>query len=64
MRSNEKNYLFLFLCVFVDYQEGKKMNKELELVKLEFHTRNSSLVSSSTIDVQKREFATLALVFL
>ena len=54
VRSNEKkNYLFLCLCLFVDDQEKKY--KELELAKPEFHiTRNSSLVSSSTIEEKKR----------
>ena len=54
VHSNEKNYLFLCLCLFVDY--GKKKYKELELTKLEFHiTRNSSLGSSSTIEEEKKE---------
>ena len=44
--SNEKNYLFLCLCLFVDYWKKKKKElgtrvgvpyKELELGKLEFH---------------------------
>ena len=55
--SNEKNYLFLCLCLFVDYKKIKKIkkkrkkNKELDLSKLEFHiTRNLSLVSLSTIE--------------
>ena len=32
VRSNEKNYLFLCLCLFFGYK--KKINKELELIKL------------------------------
>ena len=38
VRSNEENYLFLCLCLFVDYPTPKKS------------IRNSSLVSSSTIE--------------
>ena len=50
----KKNYLFLCLCLFVDDQEKKY--KELELAKLEFHiTRNSRLVSSSTIEGKKKK---------
>ena len=33
VRSNEKNYLFLCLCLFFGYKK-KKNNKELELIKL------------------------------
>ena len=55
VRSNEKNYLFLCLCLFVDNQEKKKY-KELEIAKLEFHiTRNLSVVSSSTIEGKKKK---------
>ena len=55
VRSNEKNYLFLCLCLFVDYPKKKKY-KELELTKLEFHiTRNSSLVRSITIEGKKKK---------
>ena len=52
--SNEKNYLFLCLRLFVDHWEKKKY-KELELAKLKFHIRrNSSLVRSSTIEEKKK----------
>ena len=45
-----KNYLFLNLCLFVDYPK-KKSCKGLMLTKLEFHiTRNSSLMSLSTVE--------------
>ena len=48
VHSNEKNYLFLCLCLFVS--EIKKY-MELNLAKLEFHiTRNSNLGSSSTVE--------------
>ena len=61
--SNEKNYLFLCLCLFVDYKK-KKMYKELKVSKNEFHiTRNSSLVSSSTIEEKKKRALRLSLVF-
>ena len=52
VHSNEKNDLFMFM--FICRLLGKKY-KELELTKLEFHiTRNSSLVSPSTIEEKKR----------
>ena len=61
--SNEKNYLFLCLRLFVDHWEKKKY-KELELAKLKFHiTRNSSLVSSSTIEEKKKRALRSSLVF-
>ena len=45
-----KNYLFLSLCLFVDYPK-KKSCKGLMFTKLEFHiTRNSSLMSLSTVE--------------
>ena len=49
-----KNYLFLSLCLFVDYPKKKKKKKSckgLMFTKLEFHiTRNSSLMSLSTVE--------------
>ena len=64
VRSNEKNYLFLCLCLFVDYQKRKEKYKELKLSKLKFHiTRNWSLVSSSTIEEKKKKALRLSLVF-
>ena len=54
VRSSEKIYLFLCLCLFVDYR--KKKYKELDLSKLEFYiSRNSSFPSSSTIEEKKEE---------
>ena len=54
--SNEKKKnLLIFMFMFICWLSKKKgiRNKELELVKLEFHT-----------EVQKRAFTTLAQVFL
>ena len=46
-----KNYLFLSLCLFVNYPKKKKGGKGLKFTKLKFHiTRNSSLVSSNTVE--------------
>ena len=55
VHSNEKkNYLFLRL--FVDYPKKKKKYEDLKLTKLKFHiTRNSSLVSLSTIEGKKKK---------
>ena len=48
-------YVYVYLLI------KKKMYKELELTKLEFHiTRNSCLVSSSTIEGKKREHLRLS----
>ena len=61
--SNEKNYLFLCLRLFVDHWEKKKY-KELELAKLKFHIRrNSSLVRSSTIEEKKKRALHSSFVF-
>ena len=61
--SNEKNYLFLCLRLFVDHWEKKKY-KELELAKLKFHIRrNSSLVRSSTIEENKKRALHSSFVF-
>ena len=50
VRSNEENYLFLCLCLFVDYREKKKRNKELKLGKLEYHrSTKESIYHISTI---------------
>ena len=51
--SNEKKkkkttYFYVYVYLLI---KKKKKNKELNLSKLEFHiTRNSSLISSSTIE--------------
>ena len=47
-----KNYLFLSLCLFVNYPKKKKKScKGLMFTKLEFCiTRNSSLMSLSTLE--------------
>ena len=61
--SNEKkNYLFLRL--FVDYPKKKKKYEDLKLTKLKFHiTRNSSLVSLSTIEAKKKKKKSITLEF-
>ena len=62
VRSNEKNYLFLGVWLFVEYWKKKK-HMELKLAKLKFHiTRNSSLGSLSTIE-EKKDNNTLKFVF-
>ena len=58
VRSNEKKitYVYVYLLII------EKKYKKLELAKLEFHiTRNSSLVSSSTIEEKKRDARVLYL---
>ena len=53
VQMKKKNYLFLGVCLFVDYWKKKK-HMELKLAKLKFHiTRNSSLGSLSTIEEKK-----------
>ena len=55
VHSNEKKN-YLFLCLFVDYPKKKKNYEDLKLTKLKFHiTRNSSLVSLSTIEGKKKK---------
>ena len=63
VRSNEKNYLFLCLCLFVDYQKKMRNSKEKKSIMLEFSIYkelklgklkycvawNSSLPSSSSM---------------
>ena len=54
LRSNEKKitYFYVYVCLLII---GGKKYKELEFSKLESHiTRNSSLVSSSTIKERKK----------
>ena len=53
--------MFMFIC---GLSKKKKNYKELKLSKLEFHiTRNSSLVSSSTIEENKKRALRSSLVF-
>ena len=61
VRSNEKNYL----CLFVDYiYIYIYIYKEHELRKLDVHiTRNSSLICSSTIEGKKKRALRLSFVF-
>ena len=63
VHSNEKIKIKTYFYVYVYFLIIKKKKKyeELELTKLEFHiTRNSSLVSSSTIEGKKIEHLRLS----
>ena len=54
-------YVYVYLWII---KKKKKMYKELKFSKHEFHiTRNSSLVSSSTIEERKKRALRLSLVF-
>ena len=53
VRSNEKkNYLFLCLCLFVDY--GEKKYKELELGKLEYPRRKKKKSNTLKFCIYKK----------
>ena len=56
MKKSTHFYVYVYLLII------EKKYEKLELAKLEFHiTRNSSLVSSSTIEEKKRDARVLYL---